>query len=180
MLRWANRRLRVLKQLIQVYVLLGVVAWPLVLTLSILMPAKGSTHILQHVHLTGGSQKAARKEHTCSSATGAWAHGVNCPPSVRPQQEIGVLPKNIESLNYGRLNCSPRSMSTQLREQLLSFSLGDKRKACAEWWERRLEPRLWALAARWANLCTHPRVKLMAAEFLWKAMSDVTRRKITC
>lgn len=61
MLRWANRRLRVLKQLIQVYVLLGVVAWPLVLTLSILMPAKGSTHILQHVHLTGGSQKAARE-----------------------------------------------------------------------------------------------------------------------
>lgn len=120
------------------------------------------------------------KEHTCSSAAGAWAHRVNCPPSVRPQQEIGVLPKNIESLNYGLLNCSPRSMSTQLREQLLSLSLGDKRKACAEWWERRTEPRLWALAGRWANLCTHPGVKLMAAEFLWKAMSDVTRRKITC
>lgn len=69
MLRWANRRLRAFKQLVQVYVLLGVVARLLMLTLSELMPAKSSTHILQHVHRWFAEDSQGRN--TCSSAAGA-------------------------------------------------------------------------------------------------------------
>lgn len=128
--------------------LLGVVAQPAMLppgfTLSGLTGGKVSCStfcnmsILQVVH-----RRQPWKEHLQPSAGEVWTHRVNCPPSLRSQQEIGVLPKNTESLKCGPLNCSPRNMSTQLRDQLLSFSLGDAWKARGEQcWEKRPEPRL--------------------------------------
>lgn len=139
---------------------LGVVAPPAMLppgfTLSGLTGGKVSrstfrnVSILQVVH-----RRQPWKEHLQPSAGEVWTHRVNCPPSLRSQQEIGVLPKNTESLKCGPLNCSPRNMSTQLRDQLLSFSLGDAWKARGEeCWEKRPEPRLGGLTGRWATLRT--------------------------
>lgn len=67
-----------------------------------------------------------------------WRVAVSGPPSGRPQQETGAVCRQMESLNHASLNWSPRDMSTQLRDQLLSFSWADKWKARGEkWWERK-------------------------------------------
>lgn len=88
------------------------------------------------------------------SLTTVWRLAVNCPPSTRPQQEIGVVCRKMESLNYGSLNCSPRNMSTQLRDQLLSFSLVDKWKARGEkWWEKNRGAPASGSSRKTSNVC---------------------------
>lgn len=78
-------------------------------------------------------------KNTCRALPGTvWRLVVNGPPRVRPQQETGVVCRKMGSLNYGALNWSPRNMSTQLRDQLLSLRLAGKWKARGEkWWEKR-------------------------------------------